>query len=658
MKLVITRQIVTTSAACVATALLAGAGCEDASARQRAEIQETIAEASHNLELAAFSAWAPGDPSAGEHRKRLDAIAQSLRQVKAEGGQQVAASLLASAANGELARISLAQAELLEAQNRELYQTLHSNIDAAMRLKGLAEGIEGVSTQELRSMLAAERTKAEERLRSHSRRLAELDGPIAERESENQQDAREASRLEDEAIALRRQAAEWGHSAGLPAFEQAISLEREADGYEYRIAWRESDLEYDLRPEHELAGTQVAFLSAMLDDIAETEQSLQARDELGAREAEATHRLIHSYRDEIAASLDTARARTSGDLQEHYTQAQTYLEQAVKAAQAAAKQSDRGEADAVRLTIVRAQERQGQLFAARARGLGMHARILDRLIDAGGALGDVSAFRRELDDVRAMEAEALEQARVHVTSARDELDAVKSRSSQVQIDAFKQGLANTLSALGAAAPAPPQARGPDDGGDRRRETPRESAPAAGGGFATPEALVSSLQGADPTEASRRMLELVHVSTPAAQRMVEMQRELIGPQQEFMAAMAEHFGETPEDLLSGMGVPAVGVGGDLRITDQTDDRATVEGGPAPIELVKIDGVWKIDGDGMLAGLGGPGMEQAEAVMGMMPRVLGDLADRVRAGEFGAPEQVMQAIMTELMGSMGAAGVPGK
>lgn len=655
------------------TAILLSVGCEDPAAQQRAATQKVITEASRALELATLTAWDPDDESADKQHGRLTAIVRDLSSVRSdEPGQQVATAILSSAANRELARLSLAQAEQVEAQNRSVFEALHSNVDAGLRMQSLADGIEQVSTSELRSMLTAERAGAQQRLRVYSQRLAELDGPIAERETQNERDAREASRLEDEAIALRRQAAEWGHAAGLPTFEQAISLEREADQYEYRIAWRESDLQYDLRPEHELAGSQVAFLSSMLTEIEETEKSLQARDDLSANEVTLTRDLITAYRTQISDELAAVRERSTGALKEYYDEAQGHLERAVSDARTAANKSPRGEADAARLTLVRAYERQGQLFASRARGLSSHAALLERLIAAGGALGNVRSFETDLTEIRAEEAEAIEQAREQLTQAREQLDKVKSRTGQAEIEAFKQGLSKSLSALGAPAPASDTETGTDPSARAARPNRADSGrPSMRGptGLASPEAvlqLVQSAANAD-VDSMKQLVGALHTTDPDIQRMVDLQKRAIGPTQALLAAMSEQFGATPDQVLAGMGGPTVPASADARLTDQSDDTATIEvpgqaGAPTQtITAVKLDGGWMIDADGLFPDMDGTALAQVERVSNAFIGMLGDLSQRVRDGEFSSPDQVSQTMMAEIMSAMGAAGesgIPGK
>jgi len=642
----------------LAAPLLVG-GCKDQAAQNRAEIQKTIARVGRELEQTP-TPLTPDDKRFEETRRALNGILASLSAVgEGEAGQQAAGALLAAAARRKLASLSLVQAEQIESEHRQIRFLLHSEIDAATRLDALAAGRERLSTDDQQAMLGEERLAARQQLHEFSQQMAELDGPIAERETANEEDMQKAAGLDDRANALRREATERGHADGLPSFEEAVRLEREADGYKYRVAHRENDLRHDLHPERDLAASRIASLQSMLSEIEAAEQSLTQRDTLTAAQAESIRRSVADFGETIRQSLAALGQGASADLEERYAEALSHLEKAATQANRAVSKSPRGESDAARLLLAQVYGEQGRLHWARARGLADQMTVLQRLVDAQGTLGRIEQSRTELTATTTKHQEALQQAEDAFTSAKEQLQQISGQGA-ADLAALKRTTDLSLAAL-AGQPVDLGEEGADAGRAPMRGGP--ASPATAGEYASPDellALIEQVQG-DDFDMLRQFLDAIHATTETARAMVRLQVQGIEPTRQFIAAIKAQFGEQAyEQYKAGM---AMGMAQtayqNLSIADRTDTRVTVNYSNALVpdgtfDLVLVDGSWMIDGDTLFAFVDPAVIQQALATGPAVYDVMRDLAGRIRAGEFTSAEQAMQALMAEAMNAANPGG----
>jgi hypothetical protein len=650
----------------VATVLLA-IGCEEEQARLRAETQTVIDTASQDLALATMLPFAPGDDSAEERRRKIQAVVQTLQGAdKSEKGQEAALALLAADANRELAAIDLADADAIETEHRRQRALIHSNIDAAMRLDALVAGRADASTASQQASLAEHRNSAEAQLRDYRSQLSQLDGPIADREAQNELDLREASRLEDEANELRRQAAEWGPADGLATFQQALVLEREADQFEFRVANRENDLQFDLRPEYELVGSRVEHRETMLGEITTTVGALRTREDLTANHVQQTRGMIGDFHARIGEAL-AALSASGGTLSESYDAAERKLDIAVREGRTASRSGQRGD-NAGRLALVNTYEKQGQLYVLKHRGLTAHTVVLERLIETDGLLGDPGQLRQALTTTQTEAEDARAKAEEALTNAKEQLEQVQGGrdQTQAQLDAFRHILDVRLAQLtGGDMPDAPADDAPRGG------LSRGGARGGGGsGYPSPEALLAIMQSADGADvaATNRVLDAIHAEQPEVKALVDMQRSLSAASAGLTAALTEQFGE--DALAEGMGAGPGGMSmptfDDVRIVSQDDERATVSftsdqpGAPGgTIDFMVVDGSWKIDGSTLFPGINPAMAQQMQAMTPAIQAMLTDLTTRIRAGEFSSAEEAMQAMMGEMMRTMsGGAGLPGQ
>src|SRR4029453_17833505 len=123
----------------LAGALGAAVGCEDSAARQRQQVQKSVADLSRELKLAIAggTSFADADTVMAQQQK-INGIITRLSQISGgEQGQQAAKAVLSATALRELANMKLVSAEQLEAQHRASRIDLQGKIDAMMKLDGI-----------------------------------------------------------------------------------------------------------------------------------------------------------------------------------------------------------------------------------------------------------------------------------------------------------------------------------------------------------------------------------------------------------------------------------------------------------------------------------------------------------------------------------------
>jgi hypothetical protein len=643
----------TAAAACLLT--LVG-GCEDNAARQRAAAQEAIESAGRELEFALVAATLPGEEGFEKARGTLQGIVTSLTRLNgADQGQQVAADHLLAASHIRLAGMRLVEAEELELQARGRRAQLHSQLDAALRLDSLASSHARLNSDESRAHLEDVRDVSTDRLERHSARLAELDGPIAERQARNREDGTEAARLDGEADELRREAARRGHAEGLNTYEEAIRLERKADEHEYFIALRQNELEYEYLPQHGLAERRADAARTMLRTVSSTEESLDEQDVARETEVQATRELIDGYRERIEAGLAELNATTEGDLATRYTEALDHLQKTRQSAERTVNRSGREGKDTARLTLARTLEATARVHATQAIGLQGQRTLLARLADAGDAVGDNARYRSELSETTQAAEAAVEQAKAALTEARDTLNNVSGREVKPHVTEFVAGLDRHIAALsGETAPETPRRPG-------RRGTAGGDAAASGGkGFASADEIVELMRGSgdDDMDAALRVMDAIHTPSATSRKMVAGMRSVMEPMAAFMNAVTDAFGpEALEQMQGGPGMSSMApTYEDIEVTERTDEKVVVQfteddGTPTTLDLVKIGDQWFIDGDSMVATMSEEEIGMMELAAAMVSGMFGGLTERIKSGEFATMEEFEQAMMQEMMGGMG-------
>jgi hypothetical protein len=501
-------------------------------------------------------------------------------------------------------------------------------------------------------MLGRELQTAQQRLEELSQRMAELDGPIAERTGANTVASKEVETLKLQVGELRRKAQELGYAGGLALQEQAIEARRRADRIEYDIAQREMELGYDLQAEHDLAGAQAGFAQNRIGTIETSRAELDEFMRTTAANIASMRNITDELAGQIAGGLKQIDETMASDLAPWYEQAQTALEKSASQAQQAAGQGQGEDGGAARVLRARAVELQGRLAWNRARGLADHLAMLQAIkSDENGAPG-LSGLASQISATQTAYGQAIEQATNAYSEAQQVLEQVSVKQDQAALDRLKLEVGNSTAIL---TGKPIQAK------------PANASPAsemAGGdpsqGFTSAEALLAHLKSLASEESNlialtEQIADLTVANTEDGKKAVALSRQLGGTMQNFAEALEMSMGKpAAAGMLAAMPLNAgIAAMATASISEQTDDRAKVTyslpGGVSKDSwLINVNGNWFIDGDSLDAA------ERAQLVV--EPQVIAvfkKLTDQLRSGEIASPDALKQ----ELMNAMSNLAPPG-
>lgn len=634
-------------------AILAAGGCEDGEAQKRDEVQSAVAAARDKLHKAVLAAINPSPEQFESARSALEAVGRELSSISGgDPGQQAARAVLSATAQRELGALNLRHAADLEAQLQSQRNIIAAQAGAIQALQAVSQGYASISATSDREMLGRELLTAQQRLEELSRRMAELDAPIAERTGANSKASQEVETLKLEVGELRTKAEELGYANGLALQEQAIAARRRADKIEYDIAQREMELGYDLKAEHDLAGEQAGFAQNRITTI----ESSQGQLDEFMKETSADIATMRSATDElagqIASSLKQVNDAMSGELAPLYEQAQTALDKAAAQAQQAASQGKGDEVGAAKLLRAQILETQGRLNWNRARGLTDHLTTLQTLSVALEGAQGLQGIASEVQSTEAAHKQAVEQATNAYSEAQQALDQVTVRGDQAALEQFKSEIAKSVALL-TGKPVEPAAT-PDES-----PTADASSGAPTPGVASAESFLQNLktliaEEKNLTSLAERLSDMTVANTDDGKKAVALSRQAGGVMQAFAETMEAKFGkEAAAGVMKGfpMGAGMNAIAG-ATITEQTADRAKISypmpGGMTKDSwLVKVNDSWLIDGDALDAS------DKAQLAMG--PQVLSifqGLTERMRSGDIATPEALMQEFMNE-MAKLGAA-----
>ncbi len=631
------------------TAVAAGCGllilaaCQDGQAKRRAEVHEMIAAATKQISSADAVL---SDPSqVDEARRRFGRVIVELGNTQGGApGQRAAAAELAAGVHRRLAAISVDKAMKIEAELGSRRSVLIGMIEAADQLDGMATGLEAVDVSAADAKLAAAREDAQETLAATSRRLAELDGPIAELTRDNRSDQDEAQRLRIEAAVLRREAADLGAADGYGVFVEAQRIDRAADGVELRLAHRELDLRYNYEPEHAIAQIKVDRMRERLDSIAATREALQARSETAVGEAGTTRTRLDEISSSIEAALDELQA-SAATLAELYDEAAMELDRAASKAKAAASLAGNDFADAARIAAAQAYQELGSLHRSRARGLQSHIMLMERAVEVTGAAAG------SVDSVREARREQLSKAAEAYGNAGSELGRVSGRTSRQRLETLKMStsLLETGDVVEETRPsgAPP----------RPTARPSRHTEPTGGGAESPEALMAAMLD----ESYAHPVDLFYFGnlTPAQARLVDAFKAGQSTQLKLVAALRERFAD---ELATADGSLLASIANrNMSMGAVEGDKGTfiqsVGGLEVPVAIVAIHGRWYIDASSTMAESASQAAALGQSPAELMASVtvfMGELTGRIEAGEFGTLQDVDMAFMEALMTGFGSGG----
>ena len=667
-------RLVALGLSCVAAAAPAG-GCEDSQARRRVEVQEMITSATRELaEVTALRADSAREP---ELQQKLNGVIDRLSDTNGgEPGQRAAASRLAASAHHTLAAVAATRANRLEAEHRTRRALMEGMIDAALELDVVAAGLESFDTEAQRQRLDLVRQDAQDQLREHNQKMAELDTPIADLESLNRNDQDQADRLRQEADRLRREADDLGPMHGYPLFEQSLQLDRQADRIELEIAQRELELHLIFEPEHKMARMRADHAQSRSDNAEAASQGLTALAGDVAGEATTTRTDIVEAGRLIAQKAAEIEQSTTGELADLYEQAAEDLEQAASKSGSAAGLGRDDSSEAAKLEAARAQQQLGNLRWDMARGLAAHLRLRRRLDDASEALGDVSSGLTSTESLRQKQNKAQQQAVAAYTEALETLGTVRGRAARRQLESLKANI--TL--LQSAAAGEEINYGASAGNRAHPAGPARPGSGAAGGAESPEALVDAFMAArgDPSAGGRLFLELTYIETrtPSDRKLYESMIETTRAHTDLEQTLKDQFGTTLASYVAELGGAALAGAGwtdflatvadEVKLGEVSGSAGemivSISGVEKPVPLKRVNGRWFIDGSDILQrvkAMVGPLVAAAEgqspvdmvvAIGRIQTSVSEDFSRRVRAGEFTSFNAFFSAYQTALMQKM--------
>lgn len=629
-------------------AMLGLVGCEDEAARERENLQATVAQANDTLRQATLLVVRPDNKEQFERiRTDLNKVVNSLRSVASgDTGQETSVNLLLADAGQKLAALDLAEVDQTAAEIRENQTLARTQIRSLLRLSAFVEAAESIDISQESSALDNARTGANEQLRAASEMLAQLDEPISRLGAENSEDAAKIAALRREAEQLLRRATAQGPADGFPQYEQAVAKNRQAGEFETKIARREVDLAYQYEPEHQSAGSQAQHLQQFIDSLEKAKQNLITIAQSINAEASKTNTRIADYRKSIDQRLSDIQAALSGPLEEAYRNGLDAADKALSAAKAAGRQRTAGDKGTTpKLLEAQVLETQGRLHWARARALADHVSLLDSVIAAGAAVGNSSQYQQlrgksqqALDESLGLARDAYTAAQAALpTGGNNELNAL-NRSLEMAISAIGGKNTSDMSFTTPAAGMGANGSGSETGG--------------GTGYQSPEQLMAALQTIDPMrpETSLILINAVQSTSPLQSRLIDSVRTLNDASVKLAQAVISNLGREAADAIAKMGAAQTPDYSTAKISQQSAESATIEmemlelGSSTTIELVNVDGSWMVSFDSLIAQLEMPGMPVSDvaSLLNTIAEKMIEAATKVENGEITDMQQLMQTM----------------
>lgn len=188
-----------------------------------------------------------------------------------------------------------------------------------------------------------------------------------------------------------------------------------------------------------------------------------------------------------------------------------------------------------------------------------------------------------------------------------------------------------------------------------------SQPAAAADSSTPKGTLTLLSRATQSGDSSTVKDLFHSTTPQQQKMVDLMLERTEVFAKFRQALAKAFGEDAATQLTGSS-PADEAVAEGRINQAMvkidADKASVQmksetpGDPDPdaVQMVKVDGKWKLPMSALTEGMGAADVESGLRKIKMLSEVVTQTTNEVTSGKFKTAEEVNDAIRGKLASAM--------
>ena len=611
-------------------------------------------------------------PSVRENADAPDDSAKGLRQLagRAKSADAPGSDLLANRIYTSAGTFDFDEAMRLEskaARLRNLARKLAANADL---LADAASNAENLDISDANRMIETWRAEARSELTGAEEKLDEIQSKIEQ--AQNQREAHLAQAAEYEAIAVERaeEGVDLGPKDGEDAINESIYFRQQADELRIRAA-RDDTTILTLEPTRSLAGVERDAQLAKADHARESRRMAEGR----VQEAQA---FAAQIRDELGRLSETVGRLMDESVQLEQAEIMPRLEAAIgdfTAAAGAARGLSRGGTKAesnnawrsvanAQFNTGRCQWETGSIFARRGDAL---ARI-----SAGGALLDPAAIRSDIEGAEASRKEAFTAAEDSFKQALESIGRITDNDAQTA--RLRQSVEEAIATLNGTPPtaAPPTGGSRASAANRRRASGGSSSrPASGGGttggFGTPAEAATFLS--DPANqmsaaSLKRLTSAMKADTPQGQA-AEKLLTATSVMMPLFEAMTQKFGA--DAVMSVMGSSVLSqapttkfkvesVDGDVATLKSTDGRQT-------LKLVKTSKGWVYDLDksieddpqaAMMIEFMGPMLDQMLKPLG---KAISELTAKVKAGDYSSPQEVMDALDTQMENAMPGGGGPG-
>lgn len=448
---IIDRIAVFTICCPLALTFVLSVGCEDSASARRAEVKANIDSVNRDLWQSTASTTDPEDEKRTEAERNLNDLLTRLRDTEgASSGQKAEAALLSSSINRKLALMARAQADQIEADQRQRRSLLTSLVNVASDLGAVASGIEDISTDLERAHLTSNRQQAQQKLDTYSEEMASADGPINALTNANKRDQSEIDTLREKATVLMREATELGPAMGFSSYEQAVQVDRNADMIEYSVAHRDLEMEFEHQPRHDLAKNKSDLTQTVIVAIDDSSNNVESLEQTYEDEANATRKKINELQSAISSQLTELHDVRAQSLTDAYEQAEKLLSAAARNASEASRSSDRDQKNAANTEIAVVYQELAAMHWATAQAWQGHAHLLDRIEAASDALPNVAGISSMLDSANEAHNKAVEAAKEAFNQAKSALEKVNARGAAAsQLEELKGHLQSSIYALSA-----------------------------------------------------------------------------------------------------------------------------------------------------------------------------------------------------------------
>ncbi len=170
---------------------------------------------------------------------------------------------------------------------------------------------------------------------------------------------------------------------------------------------------------------------------------------------------------------------------------------------------------------------------------------------------------------------------------------------------------------------------------------------------TPKGTLKLLSQATESGDTAQVRDLMVADTPQEQKLAEVLMERTAIYAKFRQAAAKAFGDAAADQLTGHS-PAEAAAAEQRIV-QADvkmegDKASLEMEGQPVNLVRVDGKWKLSMGNLTSGMEAGDVDQRMQQIKMLSEVVVQTTDELNQGKYKTADEVNDAIRSKLASAM--------